>query len=658
MRDVGNARGHDRAFRPRPPSALESACPEPQETTAQPMPSLRTLALASATLTFTLVVIGAIVRVTGSGLGCPDWPLCYGGALPPLSDEKAWIEWIHRAVAVVVGLFVLALAFVAVRHHRDRPGLVALSLGALALTGFQAWLGRETVRLGNSGESVTAHLAAAMLLLGLLTLIAVRARYPARFPSPGASQRFTLLAAFAALSVFALLLFGSHVTATGSALVFPDWPLFEGSLLPHFSDDPQLASLQQAHFLHRLVALIVGLIVLGTAWAAWRARADSDWLLPTVRPTAFALAATAAALYAVQVVVGALQIFTSLAPWVVALHLSLGALIWTLLVATSVYAYCEARAAGLREAPPLSPREPTTAADAGLRDRLGAYVALTKPRIIELLLVTTVPAMILAARGIPRLDLVAWTLIGGSLAAGSANAINQYLERDIDGLMSRTRRRPLPAHTVDPENALLFGLALGVVAFAELALLVNLLSAFLALLAIAFYVVVYTILLKRSTPQNIVIGGAAGSLPPVIGWTAVTGDITLPALILFAIVFYWTPPHFWALSLRLARDYRAAGVPMLPVVRGVPETTRQIALYSVLLVALTLIFFAVAGMGLLYLAGALLLGGVFLAQSFAMWREGTERRAVALYRYSITYLTALFALMAVDVLLPLRLLGT
>jgi protoheme IX farnesyltransferase len=622
---------------------------------------LRTLALASAALTFTLVVIGAIVRVTGSGLGCPDWPLCYGGALPPLTDEKAWIEWIHRAVAVLVGLLVLALAFAAARWYRDRPGLVALSLGALALTGFQAWLGRETVRLDNSGESVTAHLAAAMLLLGLLTLIAVRARYPARFPSPGASQRFTLLAAFAALSVFALLLFGSHVTATGSALVFPDWPLFEGSLLPRFSDDPQVASLQQAHFLHRLVALVVGLIVLATAWAAWRARADSDWLLPTARPTAFALAATAAALYAIQVVVGALQIFTSLAPWAVALHLSLGALIWTLLVATSVYAYCAARAAGLRQAPPLPPGEPaapTAPARASLRDRLGAYVALTKPRIIELLLVTTVPAMILAARGIPRLDLVAWTLIGGSLAAGSANAINQYLERDIDGLMSRTRRRPLPAHRVDPENALLFGLALGVVAFAELALLVNLLSAFLALLAIAFYVVVYTILLKRSTPQNIVIGGAAGSLPPVIGWAAVSGDITLPALILFAIVFYWTPPHFWALSLRLARDYRAAGVPMLPVVRGVPETTRQIALYSILLVALTLVFFAVAGMGLLYLAGALLLGGVFLGQAFAMWREGTERRAVALYRYSITYLTALFALMAVDVLLPVRLLGT
>jgi heme o synthase len=281
------------------------------------------------------------------------------------------------------------------------------------------------------------------------------------------------------------------------------------------------------------------------------------------------------------------------------------------------------------------------------RDR--AYIALTKPRIIELLLVTTLPAMILAQRGLPRLDLIAWTLIGGSLAAGAANAINCYLDRDIDQLMTRTRRRPLPAHEVQAEDALVFGLALGVVAFGVLAAFVNLVAAFLALLAMAFYVVVYTMLLKRSTPQNIVLGGAAGALPPVIGWAAVTGDITLPALLLFAIVFYWTPPHFWALSLRLARDYEAARVPMLPVTHGVRETTRQIALYSVLMVALTLIFFAVARMGLVFLGGSLLLGGMFLFQAFAMWREGTDRRAVRLYKFSISYLTALFALIVVDV---------
>jgi protoheme IX farnesyltransferase len=357
----------------------------------------------------------------------------------------------------------------------------------------------------------------------------------------------------------------------------------------------------------------------------------------------------------------------------VTLHLALAAAVWALLAGATFYAYFEARVAGIGASSGIDiadrgdRRSEDDPASAGarpgdqprpLRERVIAYVALTKPRIIELLIVTTVPAMVLAGwrtgmGGDPvRFTwLVMVTLVGGSMAAGAANAINCYLDRDIDELMVRTRRRPLPAHEVAPEDALAFGLALGVASFAVLAFLVNLVAAFLTLLAIAFYVVVYTLLLKRSTPQNIVLGGAAGALPPVIGWAAITGDITLPSLLLFAIVFYWTPPHFWALSMRIRGDYEAAGVPMLPVTHGVPETTRQIALYSVLMVCLTLIFFAVAHMGLVYLAGALLLGGLFLFQAFAMWREGTDRRAVRLYKFSITYLTALFALIALDAIL-------
>jgi protoheme IX farnesyltransferase len=278
---------------------------------------------------------------------------------------------------------------------------------------------------------------------------------------------------------------------------------------------------------------------------------------------------------------------------------------------------------------------------------------LTKPRIIELLLVTTVPAMVLAQRGVPSVALMFWTLVGGSLAAGSANAINCYLDRDIDLLMARTRRRPLPAHEVEPERAVVFGLFLGVVSFVVLAFFVNLLSAFLALLAIAFYVVIYTMMLKRTTTQNIVIGGAAGALPPVIGWAAVTGSVEVPALILFALVFYWTPPHFWALSLRIRRDYAAAGVPMLPVVKGIAETSRQIVLYSVLMVAISLILWAVARMGWIYLAAAVVLGAVFLQQAWVLWRQGSApeastAQAIRLYKYSITYLTLLFAAVAVD----------
>jgi heme o synthase len=610
------------------------------------------LALAAAVTTYLLVVIGAIVRGTGSGMGCPDWPLCHGQLIPPLGDTAAWIEWVHRGVAAIVGLLVLALAFMALRSYRRQRSIVVPAVGALVLTVFQAWLGMITVATNNAGEWVTAHLAAAMLLLATLAFIFVRSLYPADLPRRGASQRLTLVLAFTAASVYALLLFGAHVTATGAGLIYLDWPTFGGQLLPTFSTDPVLADLQVSHFVHRLVAAVVALIVIGAAWATWReARNGGPRVGSQSAQRLLGLVATAAALYAIQVVVGALQITTLLAPWAVALHVALGAAIWALLASAVFVGYLAARTAlANAEADHRATEPASTAGDpTSLRDRVGAYVALTKPRIIELLLVTTVPAMVLAARGIPPLDLVLWTLVGGSLAAGAANAINCYLDRDIDELMTRTRRRPLPAHDVSPENALIFGLALGVIAFAVLAVLVNLVAAFLTLLAMAFYVVVYTMLLKRTTPQNIVLGGAAGAMPPLIGWAAVTGDITLPALMLFAIVFYWTPPHFWALSLRLRRDYEAANVPMLPVTHGVPETTRQIALYSVLMVALTLVFFAVARMGLVFLGGSLVLGGLFLFQAFAMWREGTDRRAVRLYRYSITYLTALFALVALDV---------
>ena len=616
------------------------------------------LAFVTAAMTYLLVVIGAIVRSTNSGMGCPDWPTCHGSWIPPIGDSAAWIEWVHRGVAVVIGFLVLGLVVLAFRNHRRQRSVLISTVLALVLTGFQAYLGKVTVDTSNAGDTVTAHLASALALLGLLTYIAIRARYPAALPRRGASQRMTLALAFLAVAIYTLLLFGSQVTATGSALVFPDWPLFNGQLLPTFSLDPTVAALQMAHFLHRLVAAVVGVFMLAAAIYVWRAvRAARRGGKPVPGGDAvLALVATATALFAVQVVVGALQITTSLADWAVALHLALGALIWALAAAAVFVSYFESRTFGtgvpVTDPEAGSPEQTPGTAPASspaLRDRVSAYVALTKPRIIELLLVTTVPAMFLAARGVPPLGLVFWTLLGGTLAAGAANAINCYIDRDIDMLMTRTRRRPLPAHEVNPEDALVFGLILGVVAFAVMAFMTNLVAAFLTLLAMAFYVVIYTMLLKRSTPQNIVLGGAAGALPPVIGWSAVTGDITLPALVLFAIVFYWTPPHFWALSMRLRRDYAAANVPMMPVTHGVHETTRQIALYSVLMVCLTLVFFAVAGMGLVFLAGSVILGAMFLLQAFEMWRDGTDARAVRLYKFSITYLTALFALMILDV---------
>jgi len=285
------------------------------------------------------------------------------------------------------------------------------------------------------------------------------------------------------------------------------------------------------------------------------------------------------------------------------------------------------------------------------RETALAYFALTKPRIILLLLVTTVPAMVMAADGWPSLGLVVATLVGGAMGAGGANAINCYVDRDLDRLMARTRRRPLPAGRVEPESALIFGVVLGTLAFIEMTALVNLLSAFLTLVAMLFYVFVYTVWLKRSTPQNIVIGGVAGALPPLIGWAAVTNAVELPAFILFAIVFFWTPPHFWCLALRYSGDYRMAGIPMLPVTHGEEETRWHIVLYSMLLVAVTLLLYPAHAAGWVYLVSALLLGARFVALAISLRRQASGPAAHRLFKYSTTYLALLFGAMILDQIL-------
>jgi heme o synthase len=285
------------------------------------------------------------------------------------------------------------------------------------------------------------------------------------------------------------------------------------------------------------------------------------------------------------------------------------------------------------------------------RSRLAAYVALTKPRIIELLLVTTVPTMVVAERGLPSPWLVLATLVGGALAAAGANAINMYVDRDIDRLMKRTRHRPLVTGEISPTAALTFAVVLEVAAAVELWLLVNPLSALLAVSATLFYVFVYTLWLKRTSVQNIVIGGAAGAVPVLVGWAAVRNSLGLAPLVLFAIIFYWTPPHFWALAIRYREDYAAADVPMLPVVASFATTARRIVLYTVILWAMTLLFWPVGEMGDIYLAAAIVLGGLFTWHATQLARSGTPERAMRLFGYSITYVTLLFGAMAVDQLI-------
>ena len=284
------------------------------------------------------------------------------------------------------------------------------------------------------------------------------------------------------------------------------------------------------------------------------------------------------------------------------------------------------------------------------RTTLGAYVALTKPRIIELLLITTVPSMVLAADGWPNTWLVVWTVVGGTLAAGGANAINMYIDRDIDQLMERTRNRPLVTGRIAPRDALVFAIALEIVAFVVLALSSNVLAGAIAISATLFYVFIYSLWLKRTTRQNIVIGGAAGAAPVLVGWAAVTNSVSWSAVVLFLVIFLWTPPHFWALAIRHADEYRAASVPMLPVVETLSRTVRTMGWYTIAVTLVSLALIPLNDMGVVYSVAAVVLGVAFIALTFGLGRAPTTAAAMRVFTFSISYVTLLFLAVMLDVL--------
>jgi protoheme IX farnesyltransferase len=603
-----------------------------------------TLAVAAAIATYILIVVGGLVRATDSGLACPDWPGCFFfNDWIPAADAHVWIEHTHRLIAALaVGPLIAAIGLITVftKRRRDRV-LLAAAVVAGVLVIIQALLGRQVVVEGLARELVTLHLAMALTVLAMTILIADRA---AHGPFPGRRSALPIpLITVTWVAVFAQMLLGSWVTGHNAGLVYEDFPLMNGSLVPEMVIPEQVIQ-----FAHRAVAFALVFLVI---WMAWAVRRSTDERRPRL------LATTAAVLIVVQIGLGAGNIWSQLSAVFVVPHLAVGAglfavVFWLLLV-------------GLRL--PVSRREPihgkpapgsteVATAEPATMDTIRAYVALTKPRIIELLLVTTVPTMVLAERGFPSLWLMAVVVIGGTMAAGGANAINQYVDRDIDPVMRRTRNRPLPRHAVTPQHALRFGIGLSIASFVFLAVLVNLLSAVLATSAIAFYVFVYTLWLKRSSPQNIVIGGAAGSVPVLVAWAAVTGEVGIPALVLFAIIFYWTPPHFWALALRYKGDYATARIPMMPVVRGEAETARQIVLYSLLLVAVSLLLFPAGQMGLIYLVSAIVLGVAFVWYALRVLRDAHNGlAAISLFRFSIGYLTLLFFAVAADSLFRLPL---
>jgi protoheme IX farnesyltransferase len=583
-----------------------------------------------------VALFGAYVRATGSGAGCGShWPTCNGEIVPRAPQVETLIEFTHRATSGLAFLAVLALLILALRTlPQGHPARFGAGLSMLFMV-TESLVGASLVLFGWTAHNVSperavvqmVHLANTYFLLAALTLTAWWASggAPLRLRGQGAVG-LALLLGFLALLFLGM---SGAVTALGD-LLFPvrnTLEALERSLTPgeHF--------LVRLRVLHPLIAVSVGLYVVFAGYLVAHLR-------PSEKTRLFAH--LLAYLYGAQLLAGLVNVALKAPVWMQILHLFLAYAVWVLFVLLSATALAQgARRVELGEGGGEVHRG---TGGATWKD----YLALTKPRVISLLLLTTLLSMIIAAQGWPGTGLFLLVALGGYMMAGAANAINMVVDRDIDARMKRTAQRPTVTQKIGSREALLFAFVLALLAFLLLWWGANLLAATLALMGLIWYVLVYTLYLKRRTWQNIVIGGAAGAFPPLVGWAAVTGELNLFAWYLFALIFFWTPVHFWALALMIQDDYRAVGVPMLPVVLGERVTVMQIALYALLTAMISLMPLFMGELGLLYLVLSLVLNGLLILKSLALYRQPERRTAVSLYKYSMLYLALLFVGMAVD----------
>lgn len=639
------------------------------------MTRLFRIALATVLATLVLILFGSITRLHTAGAGCGnDWPRCNGQWLPALTTAGL-MEYGHRALALSVLLLTISTVVVAFRTAAAKGKIRLLSLLSLGALLLQIGIG-GLAALWNAPTAIAVlHLTAAMLFVAsaVATLAAIAAAQGSPGwladlglgPSPAADRLLATVATLGAGIALLLLVFGASTSTTG-AFACATWPPCA----------PEAGNAQQTaiHLGYRATALLGALATGATALLAYRRRASH-----TMR----SLSLVAVALVVAQTGLNGLGAVMGDPAWLTSPQLLLASLLWVTMIGAALAAWRPQTLPTVPTMPTLAPTPQdghfgappampggmshtgamamaTPIAAPGLptdlsplfnlRQTIADYVALTKPGIMSLLLTTTFCAMLIAQRGLPPLWLVLVTLLGGVLASGGAGVLNCYIDRDIDGQMSRTRNRAIVAGRVSARAALIYGITLSVAAVLLLGFLVNWTAALLALAGNLFYVLIYTLLLKRSTPYNIVIGGAAGAAPPLVGWAAVTGDLSPLAIGLFLIIFMWTPPHFWALALLKQGEYTRAAVPMLPVVKGEVETRRQILLYTVLLtlVCLALLPF---GLGAIYLAGALILNGIFLCYAIQLYRQPSKRIARQMFFYSLWYLAGIFAVAVIDRLL-------
>lgn len=591
---------------------------------------VRWLAVAALTATYLVLVLGGLQSRAGGLLACPDWPLC-GGSISATFLPEALLAAGHRVAGVMA--FGLALwTAVAIRRQRGRDRWLSYSsLAVLGLLLLEGAAGALVVLGGVRPLPVAIHLGIALLTLAVQVGLAAMLFGPAKsgeaFTWPAFANPLTRKSVVTSLLALLLLVSGASMASNpvrdcggsiGCDAWTLSWQLFE----------PQ-------GLIHRLMAAAVGAAVLWLTARVWRERRR--------RPAAAVAASATAGLMLGQISIGALGSIRSLTSVAADLHVGTAAAVWTLLVLTTVF---------------LATEKPRSGMEVGLesllpRSSLKDYLALSKPLIVVLLLVTTLAGMVVAAGGWPSFPTILWTMLGGALSAGGASALNQYLDRETDSRMKRTEMRPLPGGRLTEAEVLAFGILACFSGFFVLAVMVNLLSALLALAGMVYYIVLYTMILKHATTQNIVVGGGAGAIPPLVGWAAATNSLNVGAFFLFALVFFWTPPHFWALALVRRKDYARAGVPMLPVVYGEAYTRSQIMLYTVQVVALTLLMPAAHVGGRVYMVAAVMLGAGLLLAAWQLWRVGGNRLAWRMYRYSSMYLAFIFAALVLDTLLSL-----
>ena len=601
-----------------------------KEASQKSLRSFRYFLLAASLVTFLLIVMGNVVRVSAAANACPDWLTCFGQWTMPVG-LAARLQVIHRGLALLSTIMILAGAGLGWRYFRSLRWMnipLYVASGAMLI---QIFIGALSTLVSSSPLINTAHLVLALASLGLLSTATVIAFFKSadfnRITHLSFQTPFKKLALISLFAVMVLMVNGALVASLGTSQTCTGWPLCSGQLPGTLAAWLELS--------HRLVVGFTSLLVTAQFLVAWRSQRSQRVVL--------AAATGVFILFLGEVLIGALKVTRGFPADLVGLHAATSAGFWTVQVILTAAAGLSMRTAleELTEARmPLS-----------FGQRLRDFFVLSKPVIVLLLLVTTYAGMVVGGRRLPGLSLTFWTMLGGALAAGGSSAINQYIDRDLDRAMQRTSRRPLPSGRLMPAEGLAFGLAACLAAFFLLAGFVNLLAALLSLTGMVYYVLIYSIWLKRLTVQNIVIGGGAGAIPPLVGWAAASGALNIPSLFLFAIIFFWTPPHFWALALVRRNDYARGGIPMLPVVRGEKVTRLQILIYTIELVALTLVMPILHMAGSLYLISAVVLGAWMLFSAWRVYKSDGNKTAWLMYRVSSMYLCLLFLALALDVLI-------